>query len=198
MLCCVVSDYIYIYISIVLVVHCDNYCDYIYLCVSVVIYRLANIEESTQHVGSTRNSVDMKPNGASVHQEARCEMQHKHQHQQQQYCASQFNDGDLMKMSGTSMSRSWLQRRCQSFRSAKSISTMLHTFSRSAFYLFFTINTITIVAAATATATTAHNQALHSGNRIGVYAALSASDLNVPTTTEFSKYISDGAPTKSS
>lgn len=140
-------------------------------------YRLANFGQTIQHVGYIGNCVNMKVNRASVHQEAHCNIQH---------CASQFNN----EISGSVSKGSLCQRKClvqdnqinSQQRSTKSIATMLHTFSKLAFYLFFIINTVTIVA----TAATNQNQA-HNNNQIGVFAALSASDSNVPTTTEFSK-----------
>lgn len=125
----------------------------------------------------------MKPIRASVHQEARINMKH---------CANQVNgdsDSDVTKMNGFSSSRSWPKRWClfqdqPSSRPAMGISTMLHIFYISAFYLFFTINTITLAAAAGP----ANDNQWQDGGRIGVYAALSAADSNVPTTTAFGEY----------
>lgn len=147
----------------------------------LIAYRLANSGESFQNVGHTRKCVDMKRMWASVHREARINMQ---------YCAKELNDdGDIIKMKGFTSNRRWCLFRYQSqsqqsFRPAMDITTMLHIFYIAVFYLCFTINTNTFASAAS----TANNKQSH-GSEIGVYAALSAADLIVSTTTEFGKYI---------
>lgn len=143
---------------------------------NVRLSRLANSGASIQHVGCTRNCVNMKAIRASVHQEARLNMQ--------QYCTKQSNYGHVMIMNGTTSKRSESaepsmrlhreqrqhQIQSQSVSPAFAISTtMLHVCCVLAFYLFITTNGITLVGAANLSDSGVKNDA----------------DSNIQTTTEF-------------